>query len=300
MEHASTSGPVLEERTSTGLNHRKLLMWAFLGSECMFFGSLISTHLVYRSRSLASSIPFHEQVDAVDDLIGLSRTTVTIVLLLLIVPAVAWLLRAMYGGQGKAIVAPLSIVAGLVVLFLATQVYGFHTTFDAAECRELGGAVASGEGPCDVVLAENLLEIPITSISTFVLLMSSLAVVLALGSLQRGDIKGFRTWLTATCLLGVTFLGFQVFEFNAFAHSGLTPRTNLFGSTFFTLTGFHGAHVTLGVVWLASIVVASFFGKVRQKNSLDLEIAALYWHFVDIVWIVIFGVVYLIGAQGVQ
>ena len=293
-------GPAMEERTSTGLNHRKILIWAFLGSECMFFGSLISTHLVYRGRSLASTIPFHDRVDRVDDLIGLSRTTVSLILLVLLIGAVVWTLSAIRSGRAKTIALPLGVAAGLLVLSLATQVYGFHNTFDAHECTELGGAVVSGGTGCQVVLAENILDIPITSVSTFVLLMSSLAIVMSLSALQRGDIRGFRTWLSGTVILGLIFLGFQVFEFKAFAHEGLTPRTNLFGSTFFTLTGFHGAHVTLGVLWLSSIVVASFFGKVHQRTSLDLEIAALYWHFVDIVWIVIFGVVYLIGAQGVQ
>ena len=189
--------------TSTGLNHRKLLMWAFLGSDCMFFGSLISTLLVYRGRSVT--------------------------------------------------------------------------------------------GP-----AEEILNIPITSLSTFVLLMSSVAMVLALAGIQQGNLKKMRLWLSATALLGTIFVGFQMWEFTEFAMHGLTPRTNLFGSVFFTLTGFHGAHVTLGVLWLWSLVFASFKGKVRQETSLDVEIAGLYWHFVDVVWIVIFSVVYLIGAQGAE
>ena len=85
-----------------------------------------------------------------------------------------------------------------------------------------------------------------------------------------------------------------MWEFTEFAMHGLTPRTNLFGSVFFTLTGFHGAHVTIGVLWLWSLVFASFKGKVRQDTSLDVEIAGLYWHFVDLVWIILFTIVYLI------
>ena len=78
---------------------------------------------------------------------------------------------------------------------------------------------------------------------------------------------------------------------------GLTPKTNLFGTTFFVLTGFHGAHVTLGVVWLLSLFFFSFRrGKVSAERSLDVDLAALYWHFVDVVWIVIFTVVYLFGV----
>ena len=97
--------------------------------------------------------------------------------------------------------------------------------------------------------------------------------------------------------MGTTFLAFQVFEFYEFASLGLTPRTNLFGTTFFTLTGFHGAHVTLGVVWLLSILFHSFRkGGITPEKELDVDLAALYWHFVDIVWIVIFTVVYLFGV----
>ena len=92
-----------------------------------------------------------------------------------------------------------------------------------------------------------------------------------------------------------------MFEFTEFAvHYGLTPRTNLFGSTFLVMTGFHGTHVAVGILWLWSILFASYKGKIHQGNSLQVEIAGLYWHFVDIVWIVIFGVVYLIGAYGAE
>ena len=98
-------------------------------------------------------------------------------------------------------------------------------------------------------------------------------MVLALAGIQQGNLKKMRLWLSATALLGTIFVGFQMWEFTEFAMHGLTPRTNLFGSVFFTLTGFHGAHVTLGVLWLWSLVFASFKGKVRQETSLDVEIA---------------------------
>ena len=188
--------------TSTGLNHRKLLMWAFLGSDCLFFGSFISTYMLYR-------------------------------------------------GQG-------------------------YITKDTPN-------------PADTF------NIPYTSVSAFVLLMSSLAMVLALAAIQRNDVRRMRIWLMATALLGMTFLGGQFYEFTGFyLYKGLSLHENIFGTTFFVLTGFHGAHVTIGVIWLVSIVVLSFWGKIRQENSLDVEIAGLYWHFVDIVWIIIFTFVYLV------
>ena len=207
MEHTSTieehSGP----QTTTGIDNRKMLIWVFLGSECMFFGSLIATYLVYYGQSLPGT-----------------------------------------------------------------------------------------PTPVDV------LDIPTTSVSTFVLLMSSLMMVLAYSSISKGDIRNFRIWIMCTAVLGATFLGFQFFEFREFAvHSHLTPRTNLFGSSFFTLTGFHGAHVTVGVIWLVSLFLYSFKNNggrdLAADEGLNVDFLALYWHFVDVVWIVIFTVVYLIGVS---
>ncbi|MEX0926226.1 MAG: cytochrome c oxidase subunit 3, partial [Dehalococcoidia bacterium] len=131
-----------------------------------------------------------------------------------------------------------------------------------------------------------ILDIPLTTLSTFVLLMSSLAMVLALYYVQHDRPGLGRLWILVTAGLGTIFIGFQVYEFNHFVHLGLTPRTNLFGTTFFVLTGFHGAHVTLGILWLLGMAWASSKGALTSKNALNLEIAGLYWHFVDIVWIV--------------
>jgi heme/copper-type cytochrome/quinol oxidase subunit 3 len=190
---------VLEHpHSSTGLDNRKVAMWGFLASDCMFFGTLIATYMVYKNRSLVGPYP-----------------------------------------------------------------------------REI-------------------FDIPYTSVSAFVLLLSSLTMVLALAAIQSGDERRFRIWLTSTALLGCVFLGGQFYEFTTFYREGLTLSTNLFGSTFFTLTGFHGTHVLLGVFWLMSLVVHSFRGRLHQEHSLMVEIAGLYWHFVDIVWILIFTLVYLI------
>ena len=149
-----------------------------------------------------------------------------------------------------------------------------------------------------------ILNIPVTSASTFVLLMSSLAMVLALSAVQNKELPKRTTgerilgssklWLWMTALLGTTFLGFQAFEFTSFVHEGLTIRTNLFGSSFFTLTGFHGAHVTAGVIWLLTLLAIDYRRGLGPKDALNVDIAALYWHFVDVVWIAIFTLVYLI------
>lgn len=173
--------------------------------------------------------------------------------------------------------------------FLASDVM-FFGTFIATYLVYRGRSLV---GP----YPENVLDIPITTISTFVLLMSSLAMVLALHYVRQGATVSGRFWIAMTALLGLVFIGFQVVEFSTFVNEGLTPQTNLFGSTFFILTGFHGAHVTIGVMWLLMLLYGSFKGTLRSDNSLDLEIAGLYWHFVDIVWIVIFTVVYLVTAK---
>ena len=143
-------------------------------------------------------------------------------------------------------------------------------------------------------LFKPILNIPVTSQSTFVLLMSSLAMVLAHAAVVRGDRKYSKIWLAATAALGTTFLGFQAFEFTSFVHEGLTIRTNLFGSSFFTLTGFHGAHVTAGVIWLTTLLFIDFRRGLGPRDAINVDLCALYWHFVDVVWIAIFTLVYLI------
>lgn len=144
--------------------------------------------------------------------------------------------------------------------------------------------------------AHDLFNIPLTTVSTFVLLMSSLTMVLAVAAAARGDRRGLTTWLLATIGGGLIFLGFQAYEFTEFVNEGLTLSTSPFGSAFFTLTGFHGAHVAGGVIWLASLLVHHLKGGQSKETALDVEVAGLYWHFVDVVWIVIFTVVYLMDV----
>jgi cytochrome c oxidase subunit 3/cytochrome o ubiquinol oxidase subunit 3 len=111
---------------------------------------------------------------------------------------------------------------------------------------------------------------------------------------RLSEFRSLYRGLLTTALLGIVFLGGQAFEFTEFYREGLTLKTNMFGTTFFVLTGFHGAHVTVGVLILLSMWTASFKGKLTQENSLNVELAGLYWHFVDIVWIVIFTMIYLV------
>jgi len=199
----------VEHATSTGLDSRKLAIWTFIGSECLFFASLISTYLVYRGKSLVGPFP-HEP----------------------------W-----------------------------TSPTGQHF--------------------------EPILEIKLVTVGTALLLFSSLFVVIALNGAQRNKRGQFLSFLGLTIMCGIFFVGMQVYEFTHFVHEGLKLQTNLFGASFFTLTGFHGTHVTIGVIWLITMFILGLRGKVPPSKSLNLEMAALYWHFVDVVWIVIFPVVYL-------
>jgi len=124
--------------------------------------------------------------------------------------------------------------------------------------------------------------------------MSSLTMVLALSATQRGDATRSRIWLLTTALLGSSFVAGQVYEFTTFVREGFGFTTNLQSSSFYVLTGFHGAHVTIGILILLSLVVMSVRGALPAARAETVEIAGLYWHFVDVVWIVIFTVVYLI------
>jgi cytochrome c oxidase subunit 3/cytochrome o ubiquinol oxidase subunit 3 len=145
------------------------------------------------------------------------------------------------------------------------------------------------------VLAD-VLDIPFTSATSFILLMSSLTMVLALAAIRRGDQRRTRVWLLATCFFGMTFIGGQIYEFTSFVREGFTVSSNLSGSTFFVLTGLHGVHVTIGIIWLLSLFGLSQQGRLKNRpvDGEKVEIAGLYWHFVDVIWIVIFTLIYLI------
>lgn len=148
--------------------------------------------------------------------------------------------------------------------------------------------VGDGPGP------EDVFDIPFTSVSSFVLLMSSLTIVLAITSLARGDIRRNRIWLATTALLGSLFIAGQVYEFTSFLREGLGYTTSQFSSGFYTLTGFHGVHVSVGILMLVVLLIQSLRGQLGQDKAEVVEIIGLYWHFVDVVWILIFSVVYLI------
>ncbi len=144
-----------------------------------------------------------------------------------------------------------------------------------------------------------VLGVGLTAFMTFLLICSSVTMVKGLSAIKRGDLKGMVRFLGLTILGGAAFLGLQAYEWTHLIHGGLTLSHNpygnyLFGTTFFTITGFHGAHVTGGVIYLSIIVFKGLKNKWTAEKANLVEIAGLYWHFVDLVWILVFTFVYLI------
>jgi heme/copper-type cytochrome/quinol oxidase subunit 3 len=139
-----------------------------------------------------------------------------------------------------------------------------------------------------------VLNIPLTGINTFILICSSATLVLGLASIQRGYKEGLQVGLFLTVLLGALFLGIQMVEYQELIHEGFTISSSMFGSCFFTLTGFHGAHVFVGVIWLIVVLIRSFLGYFTPEEYAGVEIVGLYWHFVDLVWIILFTILYLV------
>ncbi|CAB4582143.1 unannotated protein [freshwater metagenome] len=171
--------------------------------------------------------------------------------------------------------------------------------FLASECLLFGGLITTYllyKHPLEGPTPHEIFDIPFTSTSSFVLLMSSLTMVLAVSAIERGEHQRMRVWIGATAALGATFIAGQIYEFTVFVREGLGFTTSRFSSAFYTLTGFHGIHVTIGIIMLVSLVLLSLRGKIPEHRAETVEIVGLYWHFVDVVWVVIFAVVYLIPS----
>ena len=147
---------------------------------------------------------------------------------------------------------------------------------------------AGGQDP------KEFLGIAVTSVLAAFLLASSVTMVLALAAIRRHDIRQFRMWLLATVGLGLCFLGGQAYEFTKLISEGVTFSSSMFGTTFFVLTGFHGTHVAIGVTWLLSVFTKVWRYPDRPGNDMDVELGGLYWHFVDLVWVAIFTLIYLL------
>jgi heme/copper-type cytochrome/quinol oxidase subunit 3 len=156
-----------------------------------------------------------------------------------------------------------------------------------------------------------ILNVPLTALNTFILICSSVSMVKAFAEIEQGNQAGLKKWLLVTVALGIVFLSIQAYEYNLLAHEGFVPVAEnyaaigrhegeaiiggpLYGATFYTMTGFHGAHVSIGVLCLIFMTIKAFRGGYSATNVGGVEIMGLYWHFVDLVWIILFTIVYLI------
>ena len=138
------------------------------------------------------------------------------------------------------------------------------------------------------------LNVPVTAVNTFLLICSSVTMVKAFAAAQDDDQRMLRIWLVATCLIGATFVGVQAYEYTHLVEKGFIPSAGLYGSTFYTMTGFHGFHVTMGVICMSFVTWKAFRGKYNSQDHRGVEVIGSYWHFVDLVWIILFTIVYLI------
>jgi len=171
--------------------------------------------------------------------------------------------------------------------------------FLASDAATFGAGIAAYGalriGNVNWPVPSTILGIPSTAFMTFVLICSSLTMVEALSGIRHGDIAKLKRFLALTILGGLIFLGMQAREWTLLIGTeGLSIKTSLFSATFFLLTGFHGCHVTGGVIYLGTILAKSLTGAYGAADAKVVEIAGLYWHFVDLVWILIFTFVYLI------
>jgi heme/copper-type cytochrome/quinol oxidase subunit 3 len=170
-------------------------------------------------------------------------------------------------------------------IFLATEVMLFSSLIGAF-------LQMKARSPAD---AHHVLNVPLTAVNTFILIVSSTTVVLALQAIMDGDRRKLKLFLLATLGLGATFLGVQVFEYvHLITGEGFTPSGSLFGGGFFTVTGFHGFHVFIGLLWCTWLIRQALRNKFPPDHTMRIEIFGLYWHFVDVVWIILFTIIYLI------
>jgi heme/copper-type cytochrome/quinol oxidase subunit 3 len=139
-----------------------------------------------------------------------------------------------------------------------------------------------------------VLNIPVTATNTFLLICSSVTMVKAYASIADGNQKMLRIWLVLTVLIGATFVGIQAYEYTHLIEKAFVPSAGLYGTTFYTMTGFHGFHVTMGVLCMSFVTWKAFRGRYSASDHRGVEVIGLYWHFVDLVWIILFTIVYLI------
>ncbi|HZG71973.1 MAG TPA: cytochrome (ubi)quinol oxidase subunit III [Chondromyces sp.] len=151
----------------------------------------------------------------------------------------------------------------------------------------------------DHALAKDLFELPLVFVMTMLLLTSSLTSVYAMYHMKNYNFKRMQAWLLFTVLLGLGFLACEIYEFNHYYHEfGHKFTSSAFGSAFYALVGFHGGHVIFGLSWIIALMIRNAGRGLNLYNAPKFYLASLYWHFIDVVWVFIFTVVYLMGMVG--
>ena len=293
--HAQVEAHAEHPPTSTGIETKKVLMWLFLASDCMFFGTLISTHLVYRK-----VYPYGSTDKGIIDIVktfDIQLTSFSTFILLMSSFLMALAVSAMHKGQIKSFRRNCVGVMLFGLIFLTGQVYEFTHFFDGHAKYAFSVKTASGEtisstyeGPIDPVGGTNTRAMADLAGRLFAahpdwLHVPATATPEEKALTPAAQVAAHPEWIVAD-------MGKAVVE-----KQPLSMQNSVFGSTFFLMTGTHGTHVAIGVLWLASMFFYSFTGRFEKNMhgaAIDVEIMGLYWHFVDIVWIIIFTAVYLV------
>jgi cytochrome c oxidase subunit III len=283
----------------------KVAMWLFLATEVMFFTGLIGSYIVLRAGS--PHMAYSNIYPPGTNLQGLDTTKGIVIHAVGSNRAeVERILRTDAGlkeTQVEQIVnaAPHGIVPGRPIEKAEALEKKLRSAGAEVELENFEGY----KWPVPYHELINPLAINLTAFNTFVLICSSVTMVLALSAIQRGNRTKCNIFLAATVVIGSFFLSIQVYEYTQLmmvhhypigigGNGHFRPSSSLFASCFFTMTGFHGAHVTGGVILLAIVLIGSLRGAFSATNYSTIELAGLYWHFVDLVWIILFTIVYLL------
>jgi cytochrome c oxidase subunit III len=283
----------------------KVAMWLFLATEVMFFTGLIGTYIVLRAGSphiaYSNIYPPGTNLQGLDNTVGVAIHSV--------------------GSDEAKVEGILRTDAGLKAeqaeMIMHAAPHGVIPGRSAEKAEELEKKLRAAGAEVELEKFEgykwpvpyheyiNPLAINLTAVNTFILICSSVTMVLSLSAIQRGNRTKCNIFLAATVVIGSMFLSVQVYEYAQlmFYHhfpigigvnGHFRPSSSLFASCFFTMTGFHGAHVTGGVILLSIVLIGSLRGAFSATNYSTIELAGLYWHFVDLVWIILFTIVYLV------
>jgi cytochrome c oxidase subunit 3 len=309
-----TGDPLAEHITpaaTTAVQHPpvspgKVAMWLFLATEVMFFTGLIGSYIVLRTGSVPTS--YSNFFPPQSDITRLLNTKgVHLDSLGKATPSAVVEVIHKATGQSEHEVEHLieSVPVNVVLGVKKTEAEKVRDQLLALGADARVEDLKAHPWPVPYDHAMNPLDINLTAGNTFILICSSVSMVLALSAIQRGDRLRFTLWLLCTVVVGSCFLGVQIYEYYQlmFGHHhplGISatghfrPSVSLFASCFFTMTGFHGAHVAGGVVMLTCLLIGALMGKFSPQSYSPVELVGLYWHFVDLVWIILFTVVYLI------